>query len=67
VNSKSEVPEVKDFKPGEDEGIKALIDGEKGFLSKKRFILYDKKSNNPNTPSALSGLSPYIHFGQISA
>lgn len=37
-----------------------------GFLT-KRLKNYSTDRNNPLKPSALSGLSPYLHFGQISA
>lgn len=37
--------------------------GDKGFLSKARLARYDEKRNDPTVPDALSGLSPYLHFG----
>lgn len=37
-----------------------------GFLT-KRLKSYSVDRNNPLKPKALSGLSPYLHFGQISA
>lgn len=37
-----------------------------GFLT-KRLKNYSTDRNNPLKPGALSGLSPYLHFGQISA
>lgn len=40
--------------------------GEKGFLgSKARLSYYHEKRNDP-TIDALSNLSPYLHFGQLS-
>jgi len=39
---------------------------ENGFLT-KRLKGYSVDRNNPCNPNALSGLSPYLHFGQISA
>lgn len=38
----------------------------KGFLT-TRLKTYSTDRNNPLKPQALSGLSPYLHFGQISA
>lgn len=43
------------------------MDPENGFLSSKRLKLYDSKRNDPNVPQALSNLSPYFHFGQLSS
>lgn len=37
-----------------------------GFLT-KRLKNYSTDRNNPLKPGGLSGLSPYLHFGQISA
>lgn len=37
-----------------------------GFLTKK-LKNYSVDRNDPSKPSGLSGLSPYLHFGQISA
>lgn len=37
-----------------------------GFLT-TRLKSYSSDRNNPLKPKALSGLSPYLHFGQISA
>ena len=41
--------------------------GEKGFLSKERLSIYNTKRNNPNHPQALSQLSPFLHYGHLSA
>lgn len=59
----AEVPEVKWCKPGEKAGMEAL----QAFLTKDRLGMFDTKRNDPNVPQALSNLSPWIRFGQISA
>jgi deoxyribodipyrimidine photo-lyase len=56
-----EVKEVDWIKPGEAAASFALKD----FLE-NRFERYTEDRNNPNS-NALSNLSPYLHFGQISA
>ncbi|KAG2489952.1 hypothetical protein HYH03_011582 [Edaphochlamys debaryana] len=56
------VPEVDWCKPGEDAAQAAMRD----FLSPARLSLYDTKRNDPAMPKALSGLSPYLHFGQLA-
>jgi hypothetical protein len=43
------------------------LSGEKGFLTKARLSRYAEKRNDPTIPNALSGLSPYLHFGHLSA
>ena len=35
-------------------------------LSPARLALYDTKRNDPAVPDALSNLSPWLHFGQLS-
>ncbi|EFN58989.1 CPD photolyase [Chlorella variabilis] len=61
-----EVPEVRWCAPGEDAAMEALS-GPKGFLgSKARLARYEEKRNDPTVPDALSGLSPYLHFGHLS-
>ncbi len=55
------VPEVQWIKSGEDEAYLVMHD----FLENKLFF-YHKDRNNP-TKDGQSNLSPYIHFGQISA
>jgi len=55
------VPELPWAIPGEEAAHAVLGD----FLS-NRIHLYTKR-NDPNVPQALSGLSPYLHFGAISA
>ena len=59
VNKK--VTEVEWIKPGEQEAVKMLKD----FLE-SRFTRYAEERNDPNK-NVLSNLSPYLHFGQISA
>jgi deoxyribodipyrimidine photo-lyase len=54
------VPEVDWIIPGESAAIDSLSE----FLN-KRFKLYEKR-NDPNV-NGCSNLSPYLHFGQISA
>jgi deoxyribodipyrimidine photo-lyase len=56
-----EVKEVNWIKPGEAAASNALKD----FLE-NRFEQYTEDRNDPNK-NALSNLSPYLHFGQISA
>ena len=51
--------------PGEAAARRALVGGPDAFLP-SRLAMYDKR-NDPNVPRALSGLSPYLHFGQLSA
>jgi deoxyribodipyrimidine photo-lyase len=55
------VPEVSWIKPGEKAAIKAM----KKFI-KDRLSRYEKDRNDPNK-NGQSNLSPYIHFGQLSA
>ena len=57
----SEVKEVNWIKPGEKAAAKAL----ENFLE-KGLTKYSEERNDPNK-NALSNLSPYLHFGQISA
>lgn len=57
----SDVKEVEWIKPGE----KAASDTLQEFLE-NRYDLYHEKRNDPNE-NAQSNLSPYLHFGQISA
>ncbi|HEY6625697.1 MAG TPA: deoxyribodipyrimidine photo-lyase, partial [Ignavibacteriaceae bacterium] len=56
-----EVKEVDWIKPGETAAANALKD----FLE-NRFERYAEDRNDPNK-NAISNLSPYVHFGQISA
>ncbi|KAJ8526826.1 hypothetical protein K7X08_029303 [Anisodus acutangulus] len=66
VRKGAEVPEIEWCEPGEDAALEVLMGGKKGFLT-TRLKNYSTDRNNPLKPQALSGLSPYLHFGQISA
>ena len=44
---------------------RVLLQALDAFLSKDRIGIFAKLRNNPNEPGALSGLSCYIHFGQL--
>ena len=46
--------------------LQALLGEPGGFLTKARLSRYDEKRNDPTVPDALSGLSPYLHFGHLS-
>ena len=61
----ADVPEVAWAAPGE-RAARAALDGPGGFLDPARLALYDSKRNDPGVPSALSGLSPWMHFGQLA-
>lgn len=60
VSADPSVPEIKDIAPGSAAADKQL----KNFL--KTLNDYDRARNDPNE-NGQSGLSPYLHFGQISA
>ncbi|KNA14721.1 hypothetical protein SOVF_105030 [Spinacia oleracea] len=62
----AEVPEIDWCKPGETAALEVLKGSQNGFLT-KRLKSYATDRNIPLKPGALSGLSPYLHFGQISA
>lgn len=66
VRKGAEVPELEWCTPGEDAALEVLMGSKKGFLT-TRLKNYSTDRNNPLKPQALSGLSPYLHFGQISA
>ena len=66
VRKGGEVPEVKWCKPGEDEAMEVLLGKKNGFLT-TRIKNYADDRNDPSKPSGLSGLSPYLHYGHISA
>ncbi|URD78308.1 FAD binding domain of DNA photolyase [Musa troglodytarum] len=66
VREAGEVPEIGWCEPGEEAAMEALMGRKDGFLT-KTLKLYDSDRNDPVKPRALSGLSPYLHFGQISA
>ncbi|XP_010276572.1 PREDICTED: deoxyribodipyrimidine photo-lyase [Nelumbo nucifera] len=61
-----EVPELEWCEPGENAALEVLLGSKDGFLS-NRLKNYSTDRNNPLKPKGLSGLSPYLHFGQISA
>lgn len=56
-----DVKEVDWIQPGESNALKML----NSFLN-ERFTNFSEKRNDPNE-NVLSNLSPYLHFGQISA
>ncbi|KAF5729901.1 hypothetical protein HS088_TW20G00268 [Tripterygium wilfordii] len=62
----AEVPEIQWCQPGENAAMEVLKGSKDGFLT-KRLRNYSTDRNNPLKPKGLSGLSPYLHFGQISA
>nr|GEU80976.1 deoxyribodipyrimidine photo-lyase [Tanacetum cinerariifolium] len=62
VRKGAEVPEIKWCEPGEIAALETL----NGFVTAK-LENYSTDRNNPFKPKATSGLSPYLHFGQISA
>ncbi|KAI5655627.1 hypothetical protein M9H77_32814 [Catharanthus roseus] len=62
----AEVPELLWCEPGEDAAMEVLEGSKSGFLT-TRLKNYSTDRNNPLKPKALSCLSPYLHFGQISA
>ena len=43
------------------------LQGDDGFLSPQRLKNYNSMRNDPCSPKAVSTLSAYLHFGQISA
>lgn len=49
------------------DALQAVLGKEKGFLMKQRLSIYNSKRNDPNNTEALSNLSPYLHFGQLSS
>ncbi len=61
VKADRSVAEVDGIKPGEKAGMTAL----RRFV-RERLDRYSLESNDPNK-EAQSGLSPYLHFGQLSA
>eukprot|EP00854_Cymbomonas_tetramitiformis_P001002 gene1002-1526_t len=60
VSAGSAVPEVAWAIPGE----RAALAATHAYLN-SRLSLYEHR-NKPEKPQALSGLSPYLHFGQVS-
>lgn len=61
LNVDNTVKEVNWILPNEDEAIKML-----DLFIEEKLPLYSEKRNDPNE-NVLSNLSPYLHFGQISA
>ncbi len=57
----ADVKPVDWIQPGESEALNSLAD----FLD-NRLLLYEQQRNDPNK-NAKSNLSPYLHFGHISA
>lgn len=66
VSKGAEVPEIVWCEPGEHAALEALKGTTDGFLT-TRLKNYSTDRNNPSKPKGLSGLSPYLHFGQIAA
>lgn len=66
VREAGEVPEIEWCEPGEDAAMEVLMGSKDGFLT-RRVKKYETDRNDPLKPKGLSGLSPYLHFGQISA
>lgn len=62
----AEVPEIHWCEPGEDAAMELLLGKKNGFLT-TRIRNYADDRNDPSKPSGLSGLSPYLHYGQIAA
>ncbi|XP_043715541.1 deoxyribodipyrimidine photo-lyase [Telopea speciosissima] len=62
----AEVPELEWCVSGEDAASELLLGSKNGFLT-TRLKNYATDRNNPLKLKGLSGLSPYLHFGQISA
>ncbi|KAI3918247.1 hypothetical protein MKX01_041567 [Papaver californicum] len=67
LRKEAEVPEIEWCEPGEVAAMEALLGTKNGFLSTTRLKNYNTDRNNPLKLRGLSGLSPYLHFGQISA
>ncbi len=61
LNIDREVKEVDWIKPGEEAAMKQLQ-----IFIREKLSLYDTDRNDPNK-KAVSDLSPYLHFGHISA
>eukprot|EP01018_Ginkgo_biloba_P018260 Gb_21242 [translate_table: standard] len=62
----AEVPEIRWCEPGEDAAKEVLLGKKNGFLTTKLKNYADDR-NDPSKPTGLSGLSPYLHYGQISS
>ena len=50
-----------------DSYLIVLMQALKKFLTKERLGHFTADRNDPNKPGALSGLSPYLHYGQLGA
>jgi len=61
LNLDAEVKEIEWLKPGEREALKMM-----NYFIKEKLGGYTENRNNPAI-DALSNLSPYLHFGQLSA
>lgn len=66
IRKGAEVPEIRWCEPGEVAARETLMGNKNGFLT-TRLKNYSADRNNPLKANGLSGLSPYLHFGQISA
>ena len=60
-------PSTRRYRPCGCPSCAQALSGDKGFLTKARLSRYADKRNDPTVPNALSGLSPYLHFGHLSA
>ncbi|GAQ81945.1 Deoxyribodipyrimidine photolyase/cryptochrome [Klebsormidium nitens] len=63
VLSNKAVPEIDWAVPGEDAGMEWLL---KRFLG-KGIAKYDADRNDPTIPTGVSGMSPYLHYGNVAA
>lgn len=66
VREAGDVPEIGWCEPGEAAAMEVLKGSKEGFLT-SRLKSYESDRNDPVKPKGVSGLSPYLHFGQISA
>lgn len=66
ISEAENVPEIDWCVPGEAAAMEVLLGSKDGFLT-ERIKSYDTGRNDPTKPHALSCLSPYLHFGHISA
>lgn len=60
--SPSDTPSPYIYIPAHHSYLQALS----AFLTKTRLSRYAEKRNDPTVPDALSGLSPYLHFGHLA-
>jgi len=61
IRTEAATPEAKWIRPGEAEAAKRLV-----YFLEHKLAGYERDRNDPNRDGQ-SGLSPYLHFGQISA